>query len=239
MNRLELRGTVRILDEEKGTVDLVAATGNVARDDALIEPSGWELENFRANPVVLWSHDALSFPVARAVDLQITENALTARAEFDTADPEAMRLFGKIQRGFVNATSVRWKPLETRLDMIDGKEVVHFLRQELLEVSFVSVPVDPKGLVMRADTGEPISVEDYRSAAVVTVGEEPAASAGESEEARLNGRLVAVEHLLADYLEARASRPSVEDMLIARIRAVTGTDESHARELIAAWNKRD
>lgn len=234
MNRLELRGNARVADEGKGIVDMVAATNQVARDDALIEPSGWELENFRANPIVLWSHDALSLPVARAVDLQITDNALLARAEFDTDDPEAMRLMGKIIRGFVNAVSVRWNPIETRIDMMDGREIVHFIRQELLEISFVNVPTDAKTLVMRADTGEPINVDDYRSSSVVTGDEKPDTSVGKSDEDRLHGRMVAVEGKLAEYLEMRALRPNVEDMLVTRIREVTGADEAHARQLVAS-----
>ena len=237
MNRLELQGNARVADEGKGTVDMVAATNQVARDDALIEPSGWELDNFRLNPVMLWSHDALSLPVARVVDLEVTNDALLARAEFDMDDPEAVRLLGKVVRGFVNAVSVRWKPIETRIDMIDGREIVHFIRQELLEISFVGVPTDAKTLVMRSDTGESISVEDYRPASVITEGEEPAASAGKSDEPRLDGRLVAVEHMLADYLEARADRPDFETRLITRIREVTGTDEAHARELLSAMNR--
>ncbi len=115
--------------------------------------------------------------------------------------------------------------------MIDGHEVDHFLRQELLEISFVNVPVDPESLVTRSD-GDPLNVEDYREEKDGKTGD------GETEEtdgeAELNQRVLAATDALAGYIERRAERPNIEDQLVARIVETTGVDEERARELITA-----
>jgi HK97 family phage prohead protease len=160
---LELRGTVRSVrqdGEQSPVVEAVVSTDVLARDGAIIEPSGWELENYQSNPVVLWSHDDDQMPVARCVEIAVEDGKLRAVAEFDEDDPDAMRLFRKIQRGFVNACSVRWHPLEWETREMDGREVVVFTRQELLEFSFVVVPADPLALIVRSD-GERFDISEY------------------------------------------------------------------------------
>jgi len=163
---LQSLGCVRVVDEKKGIVESVISSGDIARDDAIILVEGWELDTYQANPVILWCHDDRSLPIARTIDLQKGKDELTARAQFDMEDPEAARIFGKIKRGFINAASVRWLPLETETRKIDERDVLVFVRQELLEWSFVSVPADAKALVMRSipgsTLGEPVNARTFR-----------------------------------------------------------------------------
>ncbi|MGE3857099.1 MAG: hypothetical protein AB7G21_09110 [Dehalococcoidia bacterium] len=83
---------------------------------------------------------------------------MLATARFDMADEFAVRVLGKIRRGLINATSARWLPLETRVEeetAPDGRRraVLVFVRQELLEWSFVAIPSDPGASILRADGG--------------------------------------------------------------------------------------
>ena len=89
----------------------------------------------------------------------------TAVAHFDMDDEFAVRVLGKIERGLLNATSVRWIPIKTRVDKerdADGKEinVLVFERQELLEWSFVPVPADASATVLR-DDGHELDFDSY------------------------------------------------------------------------------
>ncbi len=152
--RLESRGLVRKVDEAAMRVTSVISTGDVARDGAIIDPAGWDFTNYDKNPVVLWGHNDTVLPIARTVERHAGMDGLIATAEFDREDPEAVRLFGKVQRGFVNTASVRWLPKKTevkRLADADGRErdVLIFREQELLEWSFVTIPADVGAVVMR------------------------------------------------------------------------------------------
>jgi phage head maturation protease len=152
-------------DFDAGIVSHVISTGDVARDGAIIEPDGWELDNFRANPVVLLNHGAGNdgLPIATATEVRVEDGALLATAQFDLEDPVAVKVLRKIQAGGLNATSVVWKPLDPprmerrTLRHDDGseaeREVIVFPRNDLLEYSVVAVPADPGALLMRAADG--------------------------------------------------------------------------------------
>lgn len=152
-----------------GVVPAIISTGAIARDRARIEQAGWDFTNFRRNPVVLFAHDdaaggmfgggSRALPIARSSNEIIDGDRTTAVATFDLADDFAREVLGKIERGLINATSVRWLPLKTRVDKerdAEGKDinVLVFERQELLEWSFVPIPADAGAAVIRADGGD-------------------------------------------------------------------------------------
>ena len=176
MERLQSFGYVREHSDD-GLVTAIITTGDLGRDGTIIEPAGWDFANYDRNPVVLWQHDDSAMPIARMVDRTIGASAIVARIALDMDDPEGQRLHSKIKRGFVNATSVRWMPKETEVRQIgEGKEkreVLVFLRQEMLETSFVSIPADPGAMILRAN-GQPLDIEAFRGEAQPGRGGAPA-----------------------------------------------------------------
>ena len=168
-------------DFARGAVAAVISTGDVARDHARIEQAGWDFTNYRKNPVVLFSHDdgggllggSRALPIARSSDERIEGDHTTAVANFDMMDDFAREVLGKIERGLINTTSVRWIPLKTRVEKSraeDGKDsnILVFERSELLEWSFVSLPADPGAVIMRED-GRAIALEDFGAGDLITV----------------------------------------------------------------------
>ena len=161
MGRFSLRdflrsfGYLRKVNQTAGTVEAVISTGNVARDQMIIDPEGWDFSNYNRNPVVLWGHDDGDMPLARTISIEASPNELRATAQFDMEDEAATRLLSKIERGFVNSTSVRWLPKRWENRMLatekGEREVLAFVEQELLEWSFVSIPSDPGAVILRAD----------------------------------------------------------------------------------------
>ncbi len=164
LDRLQTFGQVRAIDEASKRVTVVVSTGDVARDEMIIDQAGWLFENYDRNPVVLWGHNDREMPVARAISSERvrTSNELIETHEFDAEDERAMLLFKKIQRGFVNATSVRWNPISWEWRKIDGQEYLVFTKQELLESSYVSIPADPGALIVRAQDMAPLDREQFR-----------------------------------------------------------------------------
>lgn len=154
MDRLESFGLVRSIDAESRRVQVVVSTGDVARDEMIIDQRGWVFDHYDRNPVVLWAHDDHALPIARAIPaLRVrTDNELIETHEFAT-HPRAEEVWALVRDGFVNATSVRWNPISWQWEKRDGQEYLVFTRQELLESSYVSIPADPGALVMRAGGG--------------------------------------------------------------------------------------
>lgn len=133
------------------------STGSVDRDNDTIDPAGWELDAYRANPVVLWAHDHRALPVARALEVGVTSGRLMAVAEF-ASHQFAQTVFELYRDGFMRATSVGFRALEHERNAHGG---VRFKRQELLEFSCVPVPANAEALV--AASGKGIAVEHVKN----------------------------------------------------------------------------
>lgn len=170
LDRLETFGQVRKVDEESRQVTVVVSTGDVARDGAIIEQSGWSLANYERNPVVLWAHNDRDLPIAKTVRTITGDREMVQIHQFAT-HRKANEVFDLVREGFVNATSVRWIPGETEQRKLGtGKEarnVLVFTRgHELLETSYVPIPSDPGAMVVRAD-GLPLDMSAYEQADVL------------------------------------------------------------------------
>ena len=123
-----------------------------------INRNGWRLNfdgmdtaGFQANPVVLLNHDADALPIGRAVSLTKKARSLSGTIEFGPEDELAQRVKGKVDRGYINAVSVSYVPLETEFidaDSYDDKwemmwnADLDILRSDLVEVSIVGIPAD-------------------------------------------------------------------------------------------------
>lgn len=125
----------------------------------IIKVSGWDLSQYKSNPVILWAHDGSSVPpIGKASNVRRRYNGsprLTADVEF--APKEAYEFADTIyqlaSRGFIKATSVGFLPKETmvvdekqRAKMKLGKYGQVFSKAELMEISVVSVPANPAAL---------------------------------------------------------------------------------------------
>ena len=246
MDKLESFGYLRDVDAEAGRVTAIISTGDIARDGAIIDPKGWDFSNYDRNPVVLWMHDANAIPFARTIERVAGDKELIAKAQFDMEDARGAEMFRKIQGGFVNSTSVRWLPRKTEVRKVGEKkaerDVLVFLEQELLEWSFVTVPADPKALIMRAEGGA-LDLSEYMPKRdidfKVTVdfgGVEAAARAAESTRAAAQARAgeqAQIEDEIADYLARRMERPTVDDLIVRTLATTTGKTEERIRRELA------
>jgi uncharacterized protein len=135
---------------EGSPIRFVASTEAIARDGLIIEASAWNLDNYRANPVVLWAHDYAGTrpPIGRAVDVFVDGDRLMADIEFDQSDEFARGVEKKYRNGFLHSVSVGW---DTQA-MEPGEERNargRVTRADLLDISAVPVPGDPNALIAR------------------------------------------------------------------------------------------
>ena len=126
------------------------AANNRARATPELDLSGLQFDNYRRNPVVMWAHDAVGrspsggLPIGRTLSIaRAPDGGIVAEFEFLDDDPFAQRIRNAWDKGFLQAASISWLPLESHPSANGG---LRDIRSELLEWSIVSVPADPDAL---------------------------------------------------------------------------------------------
>lgn len=135
---------------ESRSVEFTISTAAVDRVGDTIAAAGWDLKNYRKNPVVLWAHDSRSLPVARGLNVRVEDGALKASAEFTPAGVARFNdtVFEMVKSGFLNAVSVGFRPLKWAwTEDADRRYGIDFMEQELLEFSIVPIPANPEALI--------------------------------------------------------------------------------------------
>ena len=127
---------------------------SVGRDQHTI--SGWQLDNFRRNPVFLFAHDASSPPIGRIADIQDSAGKLTGSVEYIERDvyPFADMIFQLVRGGYINAVSTSWNPIEWKFSTDRARPGgIDFKLVDLLEISQVPVPALPTALATARSAG--------------------------------------------------------------------------------------
>lgn len=135
-------------DEAADAMTFVISGEEVDRHGDIVTASGWHLDEYRQNPVLLWAHDYTRPVIGRAQAVWQEPGILLARLEFAPTD-FAQEIAALYRRGYQQGVSVGFKPLryaERRHETTGALLGIHFLEQELLEVSAVPVPANRQAL---------------------------------------------------------------------------------------------
>lgn len=132
-------------------VEFVMSDNSIDRMGDVIEPSGWDLKNFLANPIALWQHRADQV-IGLWRDVRVVKNRLLGRLDMaarhaDTPVVNAVRAL--VEQNILRAVSVGFRPMKMEPLDDDADEFwgpFHFLQQELLECSLVAVPANANAL---------------------------------------------------------------------------------------------
>ena len=136
--------------------EFTASTADMDRDGEVIDVSGWDLKNFKKNPVIMFAHDYRTLPIGRATKIGVREGKLVNNVEFP---PEGTYEFADIVErlvgaGFLKTESVGFMP--KKWEDGDGGEKTPrrtYTKQELLEISIVPVPSNPNALMNAVKEG--------------------------------------------------------------------------------------
>ena len=136
-------------------LDFIASDESLDRYEEVIKVDGWELENFRRNPVIPDCHDYSSITriLGRARSTEVSEKRLVNRVEFCMDNPLGAMAFKMAKAGFIKSQSVGFIPLEWENGSGKGEARRTYLRCELLEISLVVVPANPSatmGLALKS-----------------------------------------------------------------------------------------
>lgn len=161
-------GEIKSVNLDDGTAEFTVSTGNRDRDRDAVNPKGWDLTNFKKNPVVLWAHESWSPPVARATRIARDGDELVSTAKFYTEDDDyrfPRTVLRMLQGRFLNAVSAGFMPLEWVYN--EDARGFDIKRQELYEYSVVPVPANPEALQRALKSG--IDLEPFAEWAVKTL----------------------------------------------------------------------
>lgn len=148
-NRFSVVGKAMSIDREKRRLTATISTRSKDRDGDIVEPRGGDFADFMRNPVVLWAHDRRSKPIAKVVNIFVSEDAIIAEIEF-AKTKEADEIFELYAGGFLNAWSIGFgatkdgvEPLMDEDNRVTG---YHFKKWRLDELSGVPVPANAEAL---------------------------------------------------------------------------------------------
>jgi len=127
------------------TYRFILSDGNEDRDGDTINPDGWDLHEFKQNPVALAFHDPTKI-IGKWHNPTIKNGILSADLELAPDDVGYLqRTINKlISGGFLKAVSVGFRGLEYKM-RDDG---IDFLKQSLFEASVVAIPSNPRALAI-------------------------------------------------------------------------------------------
>jgi HK97 family phage prohead protease len=119
----------------------IASTATIDRQGESIDQAGWDLANYKLNPVILWAHDYSSLPIGKGI-VEMVDNKLTVEIVFATMaeNPEGVKVQNLVDAGILTALSVGFIPMERNGNIIT--------KSELLEISVVPVPANPEALAL-------------------------------------------------------------------------------------------
>lgn len=126
--------------------DFVISDDSLDRHGTRINPRGWDLAAFKRNPIALFGHSN-AFPIGTWENVRVEGGKLLGRlvmAARGTSD-RIDEIGSLIEQGILRAVSVGFAVLEHGTS---GKSAYDYEKQELLEVSVVSVPSNTNALAV-------------------------------------------------------------------------------------------
>jgi len=152
---LPARSEPKRVDEEERVLDVTITTRERDREGDIVEPSGLDFGNFLENPVVLWAHDTAHPPIGRVRSITVLDDRVDAKVQF--ADTEQGReCFALYRDRYLNAWSIgflprAWTPLAPSRE--DPRRGFHITSAEVVELSGVPVPANPRALTRDIESG--------------------------------------------------------------------------------------
>ena len=159
-----IKSEVREVSGEEPVMDFIGSDDTLDRYNEVIKPEGWQLENFRANPVIPDCHDYSSIVkiLGKAISVEVKDGRLVNRVKFCTDNPMGALAFKMARGGFIKSQSVGFIPIEWQPGVGKDQPARTYTKQELLEISLVVVPANPGATIGLALKSGAIVKSDLR-----------------------------------------------------------------------------
>ena len=132
----------------------VASDAVEDRHGEIIAQDGWNLKNYKANPVIQWAHNPSEPAIATAEKIGFRtvkgKKKLVYSPVFHRKTPMSNYIADLVDAGVIKASSVGFKPVEMDENI--------YTKAELLEISFVNVPANQNALSLGLSKGYSMDV---------------------------------------------------------------------------------
>ena len=160
INRFGFVREIKKNAEETRTVEFVISDETRDRHGSVLNIDGWNLDNYKKNPVVGYQHeiyggwfkDSNPDSIIGTGNVFIEKKELIGEVKFEPEkiNPLAEKIFQKVLIGTLRATSVGFIPVgkgnygKDSEGPGEANETYYYAGQELLEFSIVNIPSNPK-----------------------------------------------------------------------------------------------
>jgi HK97 family phage prohead protease len=123
------------------------------RMDDVILSDGWDLREFKKNPIALFGHNS-AFPIGKWANVRVENKQLRGHLELakEGTSPRIDEIRRLIEAGILRAVSVGFRPKE-RNDREGTDWGSVYTKCELIETSVVAVPANPNALAVAKSLG--------------------------------------------------------------------------------------
>lgn len=131
-------------------MEFVLSDATVDRYGDIVDPSGWQLANFKKNPIALFGHSG-GFPIGKWADVRVDGGRLVGRLVLAAKGTSARldEIISLVEQGILRAVSVGFRPLKSEpIDAAKPWGAQRYTKSELLETSLVSVPANPAAIAL-------------------------------------------------------------------------------------------
>jgi HK97 family phage prohead protease len=140
-----------IIERTGDSFTFIASSPNTDRlGDQVMQD--FDLEQYLANPVVLFGHDH-SDPVGKCLDARIENGNLVAEIEF-APTTRGQEIAALVDHGTLRALSIGFTPGDTQVNADGG---FTFQKNSLVEISIVPVPANPDALRIKSTEAQIMS----------------------------------------------------------------------------------
>lgn len=158
-------------DDETLTIcNIVGSTENRDTYGDVIIQSGWNLEDFKKNPVILYAHDRCNLPIGKATEVYVSENKLKFTVQF-APTKAGQEIYSLLKEGYLSAFSVGLYVEESKYD--PDTDTFFIIKATLKELSVVPVPANQEALLERVKAAFEFSIKNTSTSNNKTVSGEP------------------------------------------------------------------
>lgn len=144
------------MENVEGKMLAIASEEVADRDGDVISIDGWDLKNFKANPVLMWLHmmDGHMLPIGKANNIGVKtvngKKKLLFEPDFHEITEMGKTVKRMFEEGYLRTFSVGFQPKEWTKLSNDGEfpPRYKYTKQELVEISAVPIPALPTATII-------------------------------------------------------------------------------------------